>query len=62
MKPDVAIYDKSGERTAAHSKVGDILVLAKARLNALVVATTAGGYYMAGPDEVHLGHLLLTCL
>jgi protoheme IX farnesyltransferase len=62
MKPDVAVYDKPGERTAAHSKLGDILVLAKARLNALVVATTAGGYYMAGPDEVPLGHLLLTCL
>jgi protoheme IX farnesyltransferase len=61
MKPDVAVYDKPGAESASHSKLGDILVLAKVRLNSLVVATTAGGYYMAGPEEFRLGHLLLTC-
>ena len=44
------------------SFVADVLVLAKLRLNALVVFTTAGGYYMAGPDPVDVPRLLWTCL
>jgi protoheme IX farnesyltransferase len=47
---------------ASHSKIGDLLVLAKVRLNALVVLTTAGGYYMGAPGNVALGPLALTCL
>lgn len=42
--------------------LGDILMLAKVRVNALVVFTTAGGYYMAGPPAVDLAALLWTCL
>jgi protoheme IX farnesyltransferase len=42
--------------------VGDILTLAKVRVNALVVATTAGGFYMASPAEGSAGMLMLTCL
>jgi protoheme IX farnesyltransferase len=41
--------------------VGDILELAKVRLNALVVVTTAGGYYMAKPAEPTFLALTLTC-
>ena len=47
---------------ASRSKISDVLVLAKVRLNALVVLTTAGGYYMGAPDAVALGSLALTCL
>jgi heme o synthase len=46
----------------SHSKVGDLLILAKLRVNALVVATTAGGYYMAGPPEINIAVLGWTCL
>ena len=41
--------------------VPDLLVLTKVRVNALVVATTAGGYYMAAPDGVDWTTLALTC-
>jgi protoheme IX farnesyltransferase len=57
MKPEAVLYDKPGERSAARSKLADLLVLVKIRLNALVVATTAGGYYMAARDGIDLGSL-----
>ena len=47
---------------ASRSKISDLLVLAKVRLNALVVLTTAGGYYMSASTDVALGSLALTCL
>jgi len=46
----------------AHTKVDDFVLLTKIRLNALVVATTAGGYYMAAPKSVDAASLLVTCL
>jgi len=46
----------------AHTKVDDLVLLTKIRLNALVVATTAGGYYMAAPKSVDVASLLVTCL
>jgi len=46
----------------AHSRLDDLLVLAKVRLNTLVVATTAGGYYMASPGSIDLASLAITCL
>ncbi len=49
MKPDALPYDKAHEQSARRSKIADVLVLAKVRLNSLVVLTSAGGYYMAGP-------------
>lgn len=49
MKPDALPYDKAHEQATARSKIADVLVLAKVRLNSLVVLTSAGGYYMAGP-------------
>ena len=45
----------------SHSKLGDLMVLAKVRLNALVVATTAGGYYMAAPLDIDPLALALAC-
>ncbi len=49
MKPDALPYDKAHDEPAPRSKIADVLVLAKVRLNSLVVLTSAGGYYMAGP-------------
>jgi protoheme IX farnesyltransferase len=61
MKQDAIAYPPT-TAASSHSKVGDLAVLAKPRLNALVVATTAGGYYMAGPVGIDLTALALTCL
>jgi protoheme IX farnesyltransferase len=44
------------------SALNDLFVLAKLRVNALVVATTAGGYYMAAPAAIDWSRLILTCL
>src|SRR5438132_13665688 len=41
--------------------IGDVLILAKVRLNTLVVATTAGGYYMASAGGVDVWKLAATC-
>lgn len=43
------------------SRVADWITLAKIRVNTLVVATTAGGYYMGAIGPVDLTGLLLTC-
>jgi protoheme IX farnesyltransferase len=61
MKQDAIAYSPTSTESS-HSKLGDLTVLAKPRLNALVVATTAGGYYMAGPATIDLASLSLTCL
>ena len=46
--------------TAARSRAGDFLTLAKPGLNSLVVATTLGGYYMAAGRDGSLGTMLAT--
>jgi protoheme IX farnesyltransferase len=46
--------------TAARSRAGDFLTLAKPGLNSLVVATTLGGYYMATGRDGSLGTMLAT--
>jgi heme o synthase len=48
--------------STAPSKLADLLVLAKVRLNALVVVTTAGGYYMAAPGAIEPLALLAVCV
>jgi protoheme IX farnesyltransferase len=40
----------------------DLVVLTKVRVNALVVATTAGGYYMVAPAVIDWTTLILTCV
>jgi protoheme IX farnesyltransferase len=60
MKQDAIAYPPA--TTSSPSRFGDVVTLAKPRLNALVVATTAGGYYMAGPADVDLAVLGLTCI
>ena len=62
MKPDVIATTESGAPARPHSKFNDVFVLTKARLNALVVATTAGGYYMAAPATVEPLPLVVACL
>jgi protoheme IX farnesyltransferase len=44
------------------STLDDLVALIKVRLNTLVVATTAGGYYMASADDLDVMHLMLTCV
>lgn len=62
MKPEQAVlYDKPDARDASHSKFGDVVILAKVRVNALVVATTAGGYYMASSDPISPIALAAAC-
>lgn len=46
--------------TAARSRAGDFLTLAKPGLNSLVVATTLGGYYMGAGRDGSLRTLVLT--
>lgn len=38
----------------SRSRFADFLVFTKVRVNALVVATTAGGFYMGSPDALNL--------
>jgi heme o synthase len=45
-----------------HSHLADLVTLAKVRVNALVVATTAGGFYMAAPASVDPVGFVATCL
>jgi protoheme IX farnesyltransferase len=62
MKQDAIAYSPATADSSSHTKLGDLIALAKPRLNTLVVATTAGGYYMAGPAEMNMAGLVLTCL
>ena len=43
-----------------HSRLDDLVVLTKVRLNSLVVATTAGGYYMAAPASSYVTGSIVT--
>ncbi|MEO7189811.1 MAG: heme o synthase [Vicinamibacterales bacterium] len=54
-KPGAVAYGKPGIDAHPHSRLGDIVILSKLRVNALVVATAVGGYYMARPDPVDGG-------
>jgi protoheme IX farnesyltransferase len=45
-----------------HSTLSDLLTLSKVRLNTLVVATAAGGYYMGAPGDVDPMAMLATCV
>lgn len=56
MKPDALAV------SPAPSKLADLSVLTKVRLNTLVVATAAGGYYMAAPDDISPVALAVACL
>ncbi len=44
------------------SRLADWITLAKIRVNTLVVATTAGGYYMGARDPLDVTALVLTCV
>ncbi len=39
---------------AARNRLADLFVFTKVRVNTLVVATTAGGFYMGSPDAMNL--------
>jgi len=62
MKSGAVPYPEPGGQTRARSRLADVLVLAKVRVNALVVATTGGGYYMAAPAAIDPVSLVLTCV
>lgn len=42
---------------ASRSRLGDLIVLTKVRVNTLVVATAAAGFYMGSPDAMNLAIL-----
>ena len=42
---------------ASHSRFGDLIVFTKVRVNTLVVATAAAGFYMGSPDAMNLAIL-----
>lgn len=46
---------------ATPSRVADWITLAKIRVNTLVVATTAGGYYMAAQGDLDVVRLAVAC-
>lgn len=48
-------------RAQSPSRVADWITLAKVRVNTLVVATTAGGYYMGTRDPLDPMALVITC-
>jgi protoheme IX farnesyltransferase len=62
MKSEAIPFEKATEHVTRHSKVGDVLALAKVRLNTLVVMTTAAGYYMTRPPVVDGVSLAWMCL
>ena len=62
MKPSAVAQTAPAAQPVGHSRVGDLIVLTKARLNALVVATTAGGYFMAAGDVINVVSLVITCV
>jgi protoheme IX farnesyltransferase len=61
MKPDSAIVEKAPAASSTRSRTADVIELAKVRVNSLVVATTAAGYYMAAPSDLDVQKLVLTC-
>ncbi len=64
MKTNVATQPIPNQDTSdrAPSRLADVVTLAKVRVNALVVATTAGGYYMASPEAGGFARLVIACL
>jgi heme o synthase len=62
MKTDAVTAPETQLAVRQHTKLGDWLTLAKLRVNALVVATTAGGFYMAKPVDGSGSTLLATCI
>lgn len=57
-----AAADVPSKAERTFTPFGDFMMLAKLRLNALVVFTTAGGYLMARPEPLDLVRLVWTCL
>jgi protoheme IX farnesyltransferase len=61
MRPDaLAPPDPAGALSPARSKLQDLVVLTKLRLNALVVITSAGGFYLATRGPLDAVALALT--
>jgi protoheme IX farnesyltransferase len=52
MKPDALPYGKTHAGAPPRSRLADVIVLAKVRLNSLVVLTSAGGYYMGSQGAI----------
>ena len=47
---------------ASRNRLADLFVLTKVRVNVLVVATTAGGFYMGSPDAMNAAVLAWTVI
>lgn len=62
MKHDAIAAEHPNEHVSPHSKFGDVMMLAKPRLNTLVVLSAAGGYYMAAPPALGVMALVVACV
>ncbi|HUF47289.1 MAG TPA: heme o synthase [Vicinamibacterales bacterium] len=62
MKTDALSPPAEGDLAPAHTRLSDLLVLTKVRLNALAVATTAAGYYLGAPGPVDVVAMFIVCL
>jgi protoheme IX farnesyltransferase len=62
MKSDVLTNPLDDDFAPGHTRVSDLIALTKARVNALVVATTAGGYYLGSPGPVDMVSLAAICI
>lgn len=57
----VAQHEGMRPAVSEPTPVADLIVLTKLRVNALVVATTAGGFYLGAPADVDLVALAVVC-
>ena len=61
MRSDVLTHPVEADSAPGHTWLSDLIVLTKVRVNVLVVATTAGGYYLGSDGPVDLLRLLVVC-
>jgi protoheme IX farnesyltransferase len=61
MKTETLAHPADNGIIAGRSRLNDLFVLTKVRVNALVVATTAGGYYLAADGPLSLWALAIAC-
>jgi protoheme IX farnesyltransferase len=58
----VARYDAAGDRTLAHGRGADFVMLTKPRLNSLVLVTTLAAYYLGGGNDLPWLRLIHTII
>jgi protoheme IX farnesyltransferase len=61
MRSDALTQPLEADSAPGHTWLSDLIVLTKVRVNVLVVATTAGGYYLGSDGPVDLLRLFVVC-